>query len=162
MPCRHAEDNQAERDAARALHDPRTVYRARHTKEPGRARTHTGTPTTARGDHRRKGGETLDVADHGRLPPKPRFVRTGRSRPRRRALALDRREKGPLLSPDKPASPSPDLHMEGKRRAENLITDKAHRSSLGAGPSHSLKRKTRGSVDMDNAPVGSGRIGSDQ
>src|SRR2546422_6746157 len=32
-------------------------------------------------------------------------------------------------------------------------------SSLGAGPSHSLKRKTRGSVDVDNAPVGSGRIG---
>src|SRR3989442_13678607 len=66
-PCRHVEDKLAERDAARDLHDPRTVYRTRHTEEPGRALTLTGTPTTARGDHRRKGGESLDVADNGRL-----------------------------------------------------------------------------------------------
>src|SRR2546428_13850520 len=90
-PCRRDEDKLGERDAPRDLHDPRTVYRTRHTEEPGRALTLTGTPTTARGDHRRKGGESLDVADHGRLPPKPRFVRTRRPRrrPRRRSLALD-------------------------------------------------------------------------
>src|SRR5712691_9093673 len=163
-PCRHVENELAERDAARDLYDPRTVYRTRHTEEPGRALTLTGTPAAALGDHRRKGGESLDVADHGRLPPEARFVRTRRPRrrPRRGSLALDRPEKRLLLSPDKPASPPPDLHMEGKRRAENPITDEARRSSLGAGPGHPLKRETRGSVDVDDAPVRSGRIGSDQ
>src|SRR5712692_625524 len=47
-PCRHVEDKLAERDAARDLHDPRTVYRTRHTEEPSRALTLTVMPTTAR------------------------------------------------------------------------------------------------------------------
>src|SRR5207249_11372870 len=79
-PRRHVEDKLAERDAARDLYDSRTVYGTRHTEEPGRALTCTGMPTTARGDHRKNRGESLDVADHGRLPPEPRFVRTQRSR----------------------------------------------------------------------------------
>src|SRR5438132_695408 len=150
-PRRHVEDKLAERDAARDLHDPRTVYRTRHTDEPRRALTLTGTTTTARGDQRRKGGESLDVADRGWLPPEPRFVRTQRSRPRRRALALDRQEERPLLSPDKPTSPPPDLHMDRERRAENPITDEARCSSRGAGANHSLKRKTRGSAAVADA-----------
>ena len=117
-------ENGAERDTATYLHDPRAVHWARHTEESGCAPTRTGTAAAVRSDHRRHGGEVFEVADHAGLrPQQPRFGRKQRLRPLGRLLALNRREKRPLLAAKEPASPTPDLHVEGKRRAQNPIAD---------------------------------------
>src|SRR5439155_67323 len=56
----------------------------------------------------------------------------------------------------------PELHVEGKRGAENPVADQARCLRLGQGPSQPVERETRSSVDVDDGPVRSRPIGSDQ
>src|SRR5437899_2517409 len=81
---------------------------------------------------------------------------------RRCSVTLDRWEKRPLLSLDKPARTAPDLHSEGKLRAENAIADQARGSTLGERSSHPIKGGVRCRVHVDDAPIRSDRVGSDQ
>src|SRR2546430_13432928 len=94
------EEKLAERDVALDLHDPRTVHWTRNSEDPGRTPALIGTSPTVPGEHRRNRGEGLNVADHGRLPPEPPFGRKRKLRPRRRSLALDRRQERALLPAD--------------------------------------------------------------
>src|SRR5262249_40236425 len=137
----------AERDVALDLHDPRTIHWTRNTEEPGHAPILTATSATVPGDHWRNRGEGLDVAHHGPLPPESRFGRKRRLRPRRGSLALDRRQKRALLSVDESTRPTPDLHMERERRAEDAVADQVCCLSFGEGPSHPLEREPRRPVD---------------